>query len=104
MYLPLSLPLVFTESTALLTAIILTVSLPTHAAAVLAWISLAVAREGHTKRRLTPRLVAVAFGVLAFFAASLFIGGGWMLSWGSLTIVVAGIFAIAGAELQEQLL
>jgi hypothetical protein len=48
--------------------------------------------------------VAVAFGVLAFFAASLFIGGGWMLSWGSLTIVVAGIFAIAGAELQEQLL
>lgn len=44
MYLPLSLPLVFTDSTALLTAIMLTVSLPTHAAAVLAWASLAVAR------------------------------------------------------------
>lgn len=55
------------------------------------------AREVYTKRRLAPRLVAVASSVLAFFAASLFIGAGWMLSWGSLTIVVAGIFAIAGA-------
>ncbi len=95
MYLPLSLPLVFTDSTALLTPIMLTVSLAAHAAAVLAWASLAVIV--YTKRRLAPRLVAVASGVLAFFAASLFIGAGWILSWGSLTIVVAGIFVIAGA-------
>lgn len=95
MYLPLSLPLVFTDSTAMWTPIMLTVSLVAHAAAVLAWTSLAV--EVYTKRRMAPRLVAVASGVMAFSAASLFIGAGWTLSLGSLTIVVAGIFAIAGA-------
>jgi hypothetical protein len=71
MYLPLSLPLVFTDSTVLLMAIMLTVSLPTHASAVLVWASLDVAREVYTKRRLAQRLVAVSSGVLSFFAASL---------------------------------
>ena len=95
MYLPLSLPLVFTVSTASWTPTMLTVSLAAHAAAALAWLGIAL--QVYTKRRLAPRFVAVSSGVLAFATVSLFIWGGWTFSWGSLAIIAAGVFAITGA-------
>jgi hypothetical protein len=95
MYLPLSLPLVFTVSTAMWTPTMLTASLAAHAAAALAWSGIAL--QVYTKMRLAPRLVAVSSGVLAFATASLFIWAGWTFSWGSLAIIAAGVFAITGA-------
>jgi len=95
MYLPLSLPLVFTVSTAMWTPTMLTASLAAHAAAALAWSGIAL--QVYTKRKLAPRLVAFSSGVLAFATASLFIWAGWTFSWGSLAIIAAGVFAITGA-------
>jgi len=95
MYLPLSLPLVFTVSTAMWTPTMLTASLAAHAAAALAWSGIAL--QVYTKMRLAPRLVAVSSGVLAFATALLFIWAGWTFSWGSLAIIAAGVFAITGA-------
>jgi hypothetical protein len=95
MYLPLSLQLLFLSSATLLTPEMLTVSFMAHAAAILAWTSLAL--QVYKRLRLTPRLLAIVSGALAFIAASVFIGTGWTLSWGTVAIVVAGIFAITGA-------
>jgi hypothetical protein len=95
MYLPLSLQLVLINSVALSTPTMLAISFFAHAAAFLAWTSVAV--QVYLKPKLTSRLLALASGVLAFVATTVFIIMGWALSWGSVVIVVAGIFAVAGA-------
>ena len=94
-YLPLSLPSALTGSSGPFASVSSSaaISLIAHAAAILAWVSIAI--HLYTTKKLAPQLVAIASGILAFASAAIFIQTGWASSWGLLTTVIGAILTIA---------
>ena len=95
-YLPLSLPLLFSETAGFYTStpIFVIISLTAHIAAILAWLSIAM--YIYTNKKLTPQLATLTSSILAFASALIFIQTGWTPSWGLPLIIIGGILAIAG--------
>jgi len=88
-YLPLSLPPIVTQSTWVL-PLNLTFTLITigaYAAAVLAWLSIAL--HLYKARKLTPQLAALISSVVSFMSVAFFALTGWVIYWG-LWVAVAG--------------
>lgn len=90
MYLPLSLPSTLTATT----LIPITVSLTAHAAAITAWIGIALSL--YTNRKLTSQLTILISGILSFTSVAIFLQSGWTPYWGVPIIAVSGILTILG--------